>query len=188
MNIFNYSTVQLADALNPGQANADNFDISTFAARGGKFIHYHVLADGLIPDSASIDFYKQVLSALVPKGVEFGNFYKFYLIPGAQHCVGSVGDAPWYIGGGNQPFSLGDTVHDVPGFEDPKHDAVLALMEWVEKGVVPQGLIATKYVDYVVKKGVKSQRPLCPYPGKATYSGQGDPNAAKNWVCQELCD
>jgi feruloyl esterase len=27
------------------------------------------------------------------------------------------------------------------------------------------------------------QRPLCPYPQKAWYKGEGDPNDASNFVC-----
>jgi feruloyl esterase len=114
------------------------FDLTHFASRGGKLIHYHGFSDGLIPTGSSIYFYKQVLSTLLPKGVTISDFYKFYLVPGMQHCSGSVGDAPWYIGGGGQPFSLGATVHGVPGFEDPKHDALLALMQWVEDDVAPE--------------------------------------------------
>jgi feruloyl esterase len=180
---FDYSTVQLADSINPGHANADDFDLTHFTSRGGKLIHYHGFSDGLIPTGSSIYFYKQVLSTLLPKGVAISDFYKFYLVPGMQHCSGSVGDAPWYIGGGGQPFSLDATVHGVPGFEDPKHDALLALMQWVEDDVAPEEIIATKYVNDTVELGVKRQRPLCPYPSQTKYNGKGDANLAQNWKC-----
>ena len=186
LNTFGYPVVQLADSINPGQANADNFDLSPFAARGGKLIHYHGLSDGLIPTGSSVYFYKQVLATLIPKGVSVPDFYKFYLIPGMQHCSGSVGDAPWYIAGGGQPFTLGPTVHGVPGYEDPKHDALLALMQWVEHGVAPEEIIATKYVNDTVELGVKRQRPLCPYPSQARYKGTGNPDLAQNWACQSI--
>jgi feruloyl esterase len=186
LDTFDYATVQLGDALNPGHANADDFDMSPFAARGGKLIQYHGLSDALIPTGSSIYFYKRVLTTLTPLGINVSDFYKFYLIPGMQHCSGSVGDAPWYIAGGGQPFTLGPTVHGVPGFEDPKHDALLALMQWVERGIEPEEIIATKFVDDTVALGVRRQRPLCPFPNKARYKGTGDPDLAESWQCQGL--
>ena len=39
---FDYSIVQLADRLDPGGCNADDFDLSPFEAQGGKLIMYQV--------------------------------------------------------------------------------------------------------------------------------------------------
>ncbi|KAE9379467.1 feruloyl esteras-like protein B [Stipitochalara longipes BDJ] len=183
---FDFNTVKLGDATNPGHANADDFDLSPFAARGGKLIHYHGYSDGLIPATASIYLHQQILRTLIPKGVFVPSFYKLYLIPGLLHCSGSVGDAPWYIGGGGQQFALGANVKSVPGFEDPRHDVVLALMKWVEEDVAPEELVATKFVDDKVEKGVKRQRPVCPYPMQARWDGLGDANLAENWACKRL--
>ncbi len=183
---FDYSIVQLGDSLNPGRANADDFDMSPFANRGGKLIHYHGLSDGLIPTGSSIYFHNQVLATLIPKGVNVPDFYKFYLVPGMQHCTASVNDAPWYIAGGNQPFALGPTVSGVPGFDDAKHNALLALMQWVEHGIAPEEIIATKYVNDNVTSGVKRQRPLCPYPSQAKYNGTGNPDCAESWACKDF--
>ena len=58
---YSYATIQLADATNPGMANADHFDLSAFRDRGGKLIMYHGLADPLIPTGSSVYFYSQVL-------------------------------------------------------------------------------------------------------------------------------
>ena len=33
------------------------------------------------------------------KGIELDDFYRFFLVPGMQHCSGSIGNAPWYLGG-----------------------------------------------------------------------------------------
>lgn len=118
-------------------------------------------------------------------------------------CANSVNDAPWYsrpsfqlsyqavtadetctrhFAGAGQGPQLGSIVHSVPGFEDPLHDAMLALMEWVEKGVAPDQIIATKFVNDTVALGVQSQRPLCPYPAQAQYV-QEDVKNASSFVC-----
>jgi feruloyl esterase len=183
---FDFSTVKLGDATNPGHSNADDFDLSPFAARGGKLIHYHGYSDGLIPATLSIYLHQQILRTLIPKGVSVPSFYKFYLIPGLLHCSGSIGDAPWYIGGGGQHSALGTNVKSVPGFEDPRHDVVMALMRWVEEGVTPEELVATKFADDKVEKGIRRQRPVCPYPTQAKWDGLGDPNLAESWACKGL--
>jgi feruloyl esterase len=60
---------------------------------------------------------------------------------------------------------------------------VVALYQWVEKGVAPSRIVATKYVDNDVSKGVEMTRPLCPYPQTAKYKGSGDSHDAANFVC-----
>jgi feruloyl esterase len=67
--------------------------------------------------------------------------------------------------------------------KDSQHNAELALEQWVEKGIAPAAMIATKYVDDDPSKGVKMTRPLCPYPQVAKYKGSGDSNDARNFVC-----
>ena len=53
----------------------------------------------------------------------------------------------------------------------------------MEKGIAPDKLIATKFVDDKPEKGVAMTRPLCPYPAAATYKGTGDTNDAANFEC-----
>ena len=66
---------------------------------------------------------------------------------------------------------------------DPEHDIFTALSHWVEDGVAPAQVIATKFVDDDASKGIEMQRPLCPYPQRAWYRGDGDANSAANFVC-----
>ena len=55
-----------------------------------------------------------------------------------------------------------------------------ALDQWVDKGVAPDSIIASK-----VTAGVAVQtRPLCPYPKKAVYKGTGSTDDAANFTCQ----
>ncbi|KAF4304676.1 ferulic acid esterase feruloyl esterase [Botryosphaeria dothidea] len=186
---FDYSVVQRADALDPGNATADAFaDLQHYRASGGKLLHYHGWADGLIPTGSSLHFREQVERALVPLGVPLDDWYRFFLVPGMQHCAGTpdgVG-APWYFAGGNQAGDLGTGVSGVPGFRDGRHDALLALMEWVEEGTVVDEIVATKFVEDDVAKGVKRQRPLCAWPKRAEYKGTGDVDSAESWECKGL--
>ncbi|KAJ5938993.1 ferulic acid Esterase/Feruloyl esterase [Penicillium verhagenii] len=177
---FDYSIIQLADALNPGDTNADDFDLSEFRARGGKLLHYHGLADGLIPTGASEYLYQQYLSTMNEKNLPLDDFYRFFLIPGMQHCSGSINDAPWYIGGFQ---SLTGTV-GVSGYQDREHDVVRALMDWVENGVAVDKIVATKFKNDDPSQGVVRQRPLCPYPKKTVYNGNGDINDSESWHCE----
>ncbi|KAH9904948.1 tannase and feruloyl esterase [Xylariomycetidae sp. FL2044] len=180
---FSYQDVKNADAVDPGNATADNFDLSPFMDRGGKIIKYHGMADSLIPTKSSLHFYNQVRQTLVPQGVNLDDFYRFFLVPGMDHCSGST-VAPWYIAGGSQGPVDGVT-HSVPGYEDADHDIILAMMKWVEEDSAPEQLIATKFVNDSATLGVQSQRPLCVYPKQAKYVS-GDMDDPASWECQSL--
>jgi feruloyl esterase len=188
---FTYATVQYADAVNPGMANADDFDMSPFFRKGGKLIQYHGLTDGLIATGSSIYFYKRVLQTLAAAHgltkADLDASYRFFLVPGMQHCAGNPPgvDAPWVFGGVDQTSALmSNKSYSVPGYEDDRHDALLALMSWVEEGKAPSQIVATKFVNDTVSLGVQRQRPLCLYPAQATYSGSGDVDVASSWECK----
>lgn len=84
---FDYSIVQLADKLDPGNATARNFDISPFQKSGGKLLMYHGMADGFIPTDSSRYFYNQVAKTLAPSGIDLDSFYRFFYIPGMQYAL-----------------------------------------------------------------------------------------------------
>jgi len=59
-----------------------------------------------------------------------------------------------------------------------------ALERWVESGVAPQEIIATKFkTGNNPASGVARTRPLCPYPQVAHWKGSGDTDDAANFVC-----
>lgn len=184
---FSYDIIKLADAIQPGDATADAFDISPFHARGGKLLHYHGQADGLIPTGSSEYYYKQVFKTLGTQGIDLDSWYRFFLVPGMQHCQGtpSTVKAPWYFAGGNQAAQLGTGVSGVPGFRDADHDALLALMRWTEDGRAPERIIATKWVDDTLQDDVLRQRPLCHFPRIAKYDELSNPNRAEAWSCED---
>ena len=53
-----------------------------------------------------------------------------------------------------------------------------ALESWVERGVAPTSIVATKADSPL-------SRPLCPYPQLPRYKGAGDPNDAASFVCAQ---
>ncbi|KAK8051098.1 Tannase/feruloyl esterase [Apiospora rasikravindrae] len=181
-NVF-YDSVR----ANPGNATADAFDISGFRRTGGKLILYQGLADGLISARSSLHYYNETVKAVGGGNVD--DFFRFFQIPGMQHCLGSPAavKAPWYIASWGQAAKLPGTAggYSVPGFQDPEHDALLALMRWTENGTAVDSIIATAWNDDSSGQdlSVYRQRPICPYPKKATYDQKGDPDLASSWAC-----
>ena len=151
--------------------NSADPDLSKFKARGGKLILYHGWNDPAISALNSINYYESVLKLMGEKGTEA--FARLYMVPGMQHC----GDGP-----GATSFGAQGTVQ---GAEDAEHNVSVALEQWVEKGIAPGTVIATKYEEDNPAKGVKITRPLCAYPATAKYKGSGDTNDAANFVCQK---
>ncbi|KAK1999409.1 tannase-domain-containing protein [Colletotrichum falcatum] len=103
-----------------------------------------------------------------------------------QHCSGSVYDAPWYFGASEHSSNLetnGQHVFPVPGLDDPEHDALLALVSWVEGGKEVDELVVIKYANDTVGNGILMQRPICKYPGHASWDGEGNLNDASSWGC-----
>jgi feruloyl esterase len=156
-------TAQAVDAANP--------DLSAFRDAGGKLIQYHGWNDAAIPAQSSIDYYEEAAAKL--GGIEKAqSFYRLFMGPGMQHC--GLGLGPNAIGG----------VFGLPSpSRDPSHDVISALAHWVEDGAAPDQIIATLYRDNDPSKGIAAQRPWCPHPATAQFSGQGDRASAASYAC-----
>lgn len=144
-----------------------------FAARGGKFIQYAGMADSIVSPLSSIKYYREVVAAQpgesgASKLATTQKFYRLFLAPGVGHC-----------GGGPGPNQFGQA----GGTGDAEHDMVAALERWVERGVAPTHIVATKYVADDKTKGVAISRPLCPFPEVAKYKGTGPVTAAASFAC-----
>ena len=112
-------------------------------------------------------------------------FFRYFKMPGVQHCWGTAMGGPWAIGGAGQAGATSSAGWSVKGFEDPQHDAMLALIDWVEKGKAVDSIIATMWRNQLdPSTGVVRQRPLCPYPKKQSYNGRGDVNKPDSWSCK----
>ena len=160
------TAVKLADDQQAQTFNATDPNLKPFAARGGKLIIYHGWSDAALPPQGSIKYYNSVEEAMGPGKPEV--FMRLFMASGMQHC-----------GGGPGPNSFGQFA---PG-ADADHDITQTLERWVEKGIAPDKLIATKFVDDKPENGVAMTRPLCAYPQAATYKGTGDTNDAANFEC-----
>jgi hypothetical protein len=179
------SPVDINKALH-GIMDATDPRFTGFKAHGGKLISYHGWADSDISPFATLDYYNTVIAA---QGGTSGKtttngtrnpdagawdkiqaFYRLFMVPGMGHC-----------GGGPGPNQFGQTGGD----GDADHDVVVALERWVENGVAPNLIIATKYVGNDRTKGIEMTRPLCVFPKAAKYIGTGNMNDASNFICAE---
>ncbi len=157
-----------------GFFNATNPDLARFQARGGKLLHYHGWSDQGLPPRTSIAYYESVLAR--SKGLKnTQRFYRLFLPPGMNHCFGGPG-----------PNCFGNVLSPKPPQSSAETDIQKALEQWVEKGIAPDKIIATKYQDDDPKKGVVMTRPLCPYPQEARWTGKGSTNDAANFTCQNV--
>jgi len=64
-------------------------------------------------------------------------------------------------------------------------DALTPLVTWVETGVAPQTIVATKFVNDDPSQGIARTMPLCKFPQQAKYKAAGDVNDAANWSCAD---
>jgi len=88
-------------------------------------------------------------------GASTDRFSRFYLVPGMYHC-----------GGG-------------PGVGLP--DLLSVVIRWVEAGEVPGALIGKHSEGGKVTR----TRPICVFPSKARYKGDGNVDDAANFTCVE---
>jgi hypothetical protein len=165
------SDIALTDHRTGEALNANETDLTKFKANGGKLIQYHGWHDSAIPARSSIDYYQAVANKM--GGVEATqSFYRLFMAPGMQHC--GMGEGPNAVGG----------VFGLPSpSRDASHDVVAALAHWVEAGVAPPQIVATRYNDNDPAKGIEAQRPWCPYPAAAQHTGQGSRSEAANFTC-----
>lgn len=132
-------------------ADAMSTNLSSFSAKGGKLIFYHGDSDPWFSPLDTLDYYKDVATA--NGGLEaVSQWTQFYFVPGMAHC-----------GGG-------------PGLD--QFDFLGAIVNWVERGIAPQSVVATGTAF------PGRSRPLCPYPKHAHYKGHGDPEDANSFECR----
>jgi feruloyl esterase len=141
-----------------------NPDLSGFKAHGGKLIQYAGWSDAAIPPQNGLNYHRKVVQTMG----DTSSFYRVFMVPGMGHCNNGPGATVFGNGTANSPII------------DADHDLVKALERWVEQGIAPDRIIATHLPTSTT---VQFQRPLCPFPQRGEYVGQGDPNDAANFAC-----
>jgi feruloyl esterase len=184
------------EVLTPATA-APSPDIRRFTARGGKLIQMAGWNDSVVPPDGSVDYFFSLamweqmqnlpsrvfdrqIAKLTPQDVAahanaFGNrvrqYHRLFMLPATGHCGGSTG-----------PNAIGGGMPEPPkAYRDADHHVVSALMKWVEQGVAPERIIATKFDS---AGNPTRSRPVCAYPDEAVYNGSGDIDDAANFSCK----
>jgi feruloyl esterase len=165
------------DRVLAADLNADVTDLRPFVHQGGKLIMYHGFADPLIPSQSSINYYDAMVESTVGgRGrqslARTQAFARLFMAPGMWHCKDGPG-----------PNAFGGSIQQQAPSYDAQYDLLTALTLWVEKGVAPTAVVATKYTGDAAQAPVAMQRPLCPYPQVASYKGSGDANLATSFRC-----
>jgi feruloyl esterase len=170
---FNFdSDMAYADAKVGSLGNSIAVDMSAARNRGVKIIQYQGWNDQMLQPGESPQYYSQVASAMGGLGAT-QNFYRLFMVPGMMHCSSGPG-ATSFGGSGQQPPPVRDAIHDIQ----------TALENWVERGIPPDGMIATKYTDdAATTRTILLQRPLCLWPLVPRYTGGGNPSDASNFSC-----
>jgi feruloyl esterase len=88
----------------------------------------------------------------------------------------------WHCKEGPGPSSFGGVIAQQSPSYDAQYDLLTSLTQWVEQGVAPSSVIATKYNGDTRELGIAMQRPICAYPQIPVYKG-GDPNVASSFKC-----
>ncbi len=152
---FNYDAdLGAAQAKLGDVMDAMDPDLGAFKIRGGKLILYHGWSDFGISPEATRRYYESLVEAVGGRAAT-EDFARLFLLPGMGHCRGGTGP---------------DTF-----------DGLTPLVDWVERGVAPELIVAARMVD---GKAVRT-RPLCPYPKVARWTGTGTLDDAANFECQE---
>jgi feruloyl esterase len=131
--------------------NATNTDLGPFREFGGKLLMWHGWSDAALTALATIDYYEKVAA----RDSEVSDYFRLFLMPGVLHCAGGPGP--------DQVDWLG------------------AIDDWVERGVPPERIVASRLDE---GGNVTRARPLCPYPQVAIYDGRGSPDEDESFRCE----
>jgi len=111
---FNFDKdVELADQKVGGAINQVSPDLSAFRKHGGKLLQYHGWNDPAVSPLNSIDYFESVQA----KMGDTSSFYRLFMIPGMEHCVGGPGASSF--------------------------DHMQVIVKWVEDGVAPERIVAS---------------------------------------------
>lgn len=173
LHSFNFETDAAATQIASAQVDANNPDLSGFNRRGGKLIMSVGWSDWAVDDLGVKGYYDEAIKQNGGQ-VRLAKFARLFMLPGVGHCFAT----------------------------DPKRktpstvDLLGALEKWVEQGQAPDHIIASHVVGETgsgpralsmpIAATVDRTRPICAYPGSATYLGHGSIDDARNFTCRKL--
>lgn len=131
---------------------ARSTDLSAFRRRGGKLIIPHGVSDPIFSVNDTRRWWEAVNKANGGRAAEFA---RVFAVPGMTHCGG--------------------------GPATDRYDCLVAVVDWVERGIVPDRIVATAGPT---APWPGRTRPLCPYPQVARYAGAGSIEEAQSFVCR----
>lgn len=141
-------------------------DLAAFRTRGGKAIVYQGWQDPVVNALGTIEYYDSVRARQGSQEAT-DEFFRLFMVPGMGHCSGGPGATSFGNAG-------------PPPVVDPEHDLLSALDRWVEQGIAPDRIIASR-----VENGATVRtRLLCTYPRRAVYRGAGSTDEAESFVCR----
>ena len=131
--------------------------LAAFAARGGKLVIYHGLADALVPPAQTVAFYQRQARALGSDRLR--RTARLFMVPGVEHCGGGTGPDTFNSAAGGLP---------PPPVAGATDDLFAALIDWTAGGAAPEQVVATKITG--TPQTVMFQRPVCAYPRKVIHA------------------
>ena len=143
-------------------------DLTPIQKSGGKILHFHGELDSSIPAGSSVHYFESVRQIMYPdqslneSAANLSDFYRLYLVPGAEHC-GSNSAQP------NGPW--------------PQTNLAV-MIDWVENGVAPDRLNATVASgDHEGETQEICQWPLRPsWRDNATMNCEYDQDSINSWM------
>jgi feruloyl esterase len=139
--------------------DSDNPDLSAFFRSGGKLLMYTGWLDPAISPRSTIDHYEAIRQRV---GAAHEDDIRLFVAPGMNHCVGGPG-----------PSSF---------------DSLAAIDQWVDTGEAPEQIVAARHANFLAgilgrPETIVSTRPLCAWPQRAVYRGEGSTDDAANFSC-----
>lgn len=170
---WNYETSSIDQDLNRAEKmsfdlNATDPGLKKFESRGGKLILYHGWSDAAIPPLNTVNYYEGVVQKM--GAGDAATFVRLFMVPGWEHCGGGAG--PNMFGQSSVPHA------------DADHDIDASLERWVEQGIAPERIVATKFRQGSNPPVAARTRPLCAYPLTAHWNGNGSTDDAANFTCR----
>jgi len=135
--------------------NATDPDLTRFLVKHkGKLLLWDGWCDVTAVPQGTIEYYDNVVkTTFAGNAGEAQKRIRLFIAPGMGHCGRGPGPNEW--------------------------DRLTPMIDWVENGKAPEFVVAT----HSTNGKVDNERPLCPYPKHAVYSGpQGEGNSPANWV------